>query len=105
MSPSGENRLPYLFPKNGYHNEVIELIKEHFQDDFIAIPSKIAIEKGLFGLGKLHPTLEDRLGEWVLIPQGNAYLWWSWQKENPLLGRHGGLSKEEMLIPFLAINL
>ena len=105
MSPSGENRLPYLFPKNEYRDEVVDLIKEHFQDDFVAIPSKIAIEKGLFGPGKLHPALDDRLGEWVLIPQGNAYLWWSWQKENPLLGRHGGLSKEEMLIPFLAIDL
>ena len=104
MVPTGENRLPFLTSKSNQSSEVVALIKKHFQDDFIIIPSEEAIEKGLFGKGKLHPNLEDRVGDMVLIPQGNSYLWW-WQKENPLLGRHGGLSQEEMLIPFLALRL
>lgn len=105
MVPTGENRLPYLFPKNGCSEQLLKLLQLHFGDDFIAIPSKIAIDKGLFGRGDYHPMLAERLGEWVVIPQNNAYLWWWWQKENPLLGRHGGLSPEEMLIPFFALEL
>ncbi len=104
MVPTGENRLPFLTIKSNQYNDIVNLINKHFQDDFIVIPSKEAIEKGLFGQGNLHSSLEDRVGDVVLIPQGNAYLWW-WQKENPLLGRHGGLSQEEMLIPFLALRL
>lgn len=104
MVPTGENRLPFLTSKSNHAGNVVRLIKKHYQDDFIIIPSEKAIEIGLFGKGKLHPNLEDRVGDLVLIPQGNAYLWW-WQKENPLLGRHGGLSQEEMLIPFLALKL
>lgn len=105
MVPTGENRLPYLFPKNGCSDEVIERLHKHFGDDFVAISSRDAIKHGLFGSGTLHPMLSERLGEWVLVPQQDAYLWWWWQKENPLLGRHGGMSPAEMLIPFLAIDL
>jgi hypothetical protein len=31
-------------------------------------------------------------------------MWWA-NKENPLIGRHGGLSSEEMLVPLLAARL
>ena len=105
MVPTGENRLPYLIPRSGSEHIVIDLIHQHFGEDFIAVTSKAAIASGLFGYGRHHPMLSDRLGDWILIPQKNAYLWWWWQKENPLLGRHGGLSPEEMLIPFFAAVL
>jgi predicted AlkP superfamily pyrophosphatase or phosphodiesterase len=105
MVPTGENRLPYLFPRIGYEQEVLDLFTHHFQQDFLPIRSQDAITKGLFGQGVHHPMLADRLGDWILSPQGNAYLWWWWQKENPLLGRHGGLSAEEMLVPFFATVL
>jgi hypothetical protein len=38
------------------------------------------------------------------VSQGSAYLWWA-PKENVLIGRHGGVSPEEMLVPFLAARL
>lgn len=105
MVPTGENRLPYLFPRAGCQHEVIQRIQSSFGNDFIPIPSKEAIAAGLFGYGQHHPMLADRLGDWVLIPQGDSYLWWWWQNENPLLGRHGGLSSQEMMVPFYAVNL
>jgi hypothetical protein len=76
-----------------------------YGDDFLPIRSADAIQQGLFGNGTHHPMLADRLGDWILIPQNDAYLWWWWQKENPLLGRHGGLSPQEMLVPFFALAL
>lgn len=104
MVPTGENRLPYLFPKNGCGETLISMLKQQFGTDFLPIPSAVAIQQGLFGSGIHHPLLAERLGEWILVPQENAYLWW-WPKANPLLGRHGGLSPQEMIIPFLAINV
>jgi hypothetical protein len=43
-------------------------------------------------------------GNLIAAAKGNAYWWWA-DKENPLIGRHGGLSEEEMLVPFLAARL
>jgi hypothetical protein len=59
---------------------------------------------GLFGKGPLNPQLESRLGDYIAIPDKGAYLWWK-QGGNPLLGRHGGLSPEEMLIPLMIWSL
>jgi predicted AlkP superfamily pyrophosphatase or phosphodiesterase len=105
MVPTGENRLPYLFPRTGHEDELLSLINKVYGDDFLPIRSADAIQQGLFGNGTHHPMLADRLGDWILIPQNDAYLWWWWQKENPLLGRHGGLSPQEMLVPFFALAL
>lgn len=105
MSPTGENRLPYLFPRAGHEEDLLSALNQAYDDEFLPVRSADAIQHGLFGKGNLHPFLADRLGDWILIPQKDAYLWWSLQKENPLLGRHGGLSPQEMLVPFFAIEL
>jgi len=62
------------------------------------------VQSGLFGPGKPHPQLLDRLGDLIVYGRGDTYLWWA-NKDNPLIGRHGGFSPEEMLVPFLAVNL
>jgi hypothetical protein len=36
--------------------------------------------------------------------RNDAYLWWA-DKENPLIGRHGGLSADEMIVPLLSVEL
>jgi hypothetical protein len=41
------------------------------------------------------------MGDLVVAAKGNAFWWWA-AKPNPLTGRHGGLSSQEMLVPFLA---
>ncbi len=105
MAPTGENRLPYLFPRAGQEEPLFTRLQQVYGDQFLPIRSTEAVQCGLFGKGSLHPHLADRLGDWILIPQQDAYLWWSLQKENPLLGRHGGLSPQEMLVPFFALAL
>jgi hypothetical protein len=104
LSPTGENRLPYLFPRAGQEEALLSALHQAYGEDFLPIRSADAIQLGLFGKGSQHPSLADRVGDWVLIPQKDAYLWWSLQKENPLLGRHGGLSPQEMLVPFFALQ-
>ena len=70
----------------------------------LRVDPETAIQSGLFGPGEVHPHLRDRVGDLIALAQNNAYLWWS-RSENPLLGRHGGLSELEMLVPFLAAPL
>lgn len=102
--PSGENRLAYLFVKPGQTEAVAEYLELTWPGQFVLLDSIYAVEKGLFGPGEVHPRLLDRLGEYIVIARHDAYLWWP-DKKNPLIGRHGGLHPQEMLVPFLAVRL
>jgi len=103
--PCGENRLMYLYPRPQQEDAMRAYFEATWPGQFTLLPSAQALEAGLFGSeGARHPDLLSRIGDWVGIPRGNAYLWWA-NKENRLIGRHGGLSRQEMLIPFLAARL
>lgn len=104
IQPTGENRLAYLYVKPGQSQAVRQYVEETWPGQFNLIPSALAAESGLFGPGKFHPGLMDRIGDWIVAGRGNAYLWWA-NKENMMLGRHGGLTAQEMVVPFLAIRL
>jgi arylsulfatase A-like enzyme len=104
IKPTGENRLVYLHIRPGQTEAVREYIERTWPNQFLMLESGYALNAGLFGPGEQHERIADRMGDLLLISMGNAYLWWSAQ-ENPLLGRHGGLHEQEMLVPFLGANL
>jgi hypothetical protein len=102
--PTGENRLIYFNIRPGQVEAVREYIDRVFMHRFIQLNPEYVVGKGLFGPGHPHPQLRDRLGDLLAIAKGDSYLWWS-QKKNPIIGRHGGISHEEMLVPFLVARL
>jgi predicted AlkP superfamily pyrophosphatase or phosphodiesterase len=102
--PTGENRLAYLHVKPGKREKVKEYIHQTWPDEFAVFETEEALQVGLFGPGKGHPALHDRLGDLIVAARGDAFWWWS-SKPNPLIGRHGGFSPQEMLVPFLASYL
>ncbi|MFZ3080435.1 MAG: alkaline phosphatase family protein [Bellilinea sp.] len=104
MAPSGENRLPYFFLRPGRAEHARAVIQKTWPDEFLIVASEAALSAGLFGPGQSYARTPERLGDWVLIPQGGTYMWWA-NKENPLHGRHGGLSPQEMLVPFWAMEI
>ncbi len=104
MAPSGENRLMYLYVRPGQTEAIREYIDRNWMKQFRVMDAAYAAESGLFGSGERHPRLGERLGDLVVFPGEAMYLWWA-PKENILLGRHGGLHPEEMLVPFVAARL
>jgi predicted AlkP superfamily pyrophosphatase or phosphodiesterase len=102
--PTGENRLAYLYIKPGQTEAVRETIQRTWPNQFSLIDAAYAVEKGLFGIGEIHPDLLDRIGDLIVVGLDSAYLWWA-DKENVMIGRHGGLHPDEMLVPFLAANI
>ena len=104
MMPTGENRLAYLFLRPGQGEAAREYIERTWPGQFSFLDPIFAVESGLFGPGKLHSRLYDRLGDLIVVSKSEAFLWWS-SKPDHLKGRHGGLSADEMLIPFLAAGL
>jgi hypothetical protein len=102
-SPTGEARLPYLYLKPGHAESARQYIHREWADAFTWIDSGDALRAGLFGPGTPCAQAAFRLGDAVLISQGDAYLWWA-DKPDALLGRHGSLTAEEMLVPLLAVR-
>lgn len=102
--PTGENRMMYLYQRPGQIEAVREYFQQAFPNQFTFIDPSSAVEQGLFGAGNPHPHLLERLGDQMVAARGKAYLWWA-DKKNYLTGRHGGLTEEEMVVPFLAARL
>ena len=105
LLPTGENRLMFLYPRPGHTRAVQEYFATTWPDDFVLCRTEEVLRSGLLGPGEPHPDLRDRTGDWVALARGQAYLWWATNKQKPLLGRHGGLTPQEMMIPLLAVPL
>ncbi len=104
MVPSGEARLPFVYLRNNREERFLRYLEETWPGQFLPIPSQQAIQAGLFGPTGHYERLADRVGDYVIIPQGDAY-WWFSNRDNPLLGRHGGLGKIEMQSPLFSLVL
>jgi hypothetical protein len=102
--PTGEHRLMYLFIRPGQADDVRSYFDHTWPEQFVFLDPSEAVAKGLFGPGTPHPRLADRLGDLIVAARGDSYIWWA-EKENPLVGQHGGLSAEEMIVPLLSVVL
>ncbi len=104
MDPTGELRLSYLYLRPGQTEAVDEYVRRTWPGGFQLLHAAAALDSGLFGLGLPAEQTLDRIGDRILLPSGDGYLWWA-PKANPLYGMHGGLSPDEMLVPLLALRL
>ena len=102
--PTGEHRLMYLFIKLSQADQVRSYFEQTWPGQFSFLDPVEAVARGLFGPGTPHPFLFDRLGDLIVAARDEAYLWWA-EKENPLIGQHGGLSPDEMIVPLLTVML
>ncbi|MEM4781356.1 MAG: alkaline phosphatase family protein [Halalkalicoccus sp.] len=62
-----------------------------------------ALARDLFGDREPHPEFDDRCGELICVPRTES-VWWT-DDELELVGMHGGLDPNEMLVPFAAADL
>jgi predicted AlkP superfamily pyrophosphatase or phosphodiesterase len=102
--PTGEHRFMYFFIKPGKVDEVKTYINFAWPGKFSFLDPAEAVANGLFGPGTPHSRLVDRMGDLIVAAREDAYLWWA-DKDNPLIGRHGGLAEEEMVVPLLSVEL
>lgn len=102
MKPLGEQRLPYLFTRQGQVEAVRRYLHERLDHAFVVLDSAQAGE--LFGPGSPTPETAARLGDLILVSRQDHILY-DGDDEPHLLGHHGGLSPEEMLVPYLIARL
>jgi hypothetical protein len=105
--PTGSHRDLFLHVKAEKLTETKELLSERIGTKAQIVETKEAINRGLFGLGDVSSQFVDRAGNLLILPYGNETVWFDHFKGfkyNPL-GQHGGLSKDEMLVPFTVSRL
>lgn len=109
VGPSGNRILPWGSPRDVFLavkpeklNQVFEFLAKTLQSRAVVIKIKKALKEGLFGQGDLHKKFRSRIGNILILPCGNSMVWYKHFKNEKfsLLGMHGGLSSDEMLIPF-----
>jgi predicted AlkP superfamily pyrophosphatase or phosphodiesterase len=99
----GESRAAFLYPRPGRAGAIRRYLSEAFPGWFVTLESAKALEAGLLGQ-PIYDESRARLGELLILPTGQHAL----QHSKPpfsLIGRHGGLTQEEMLVPLLGARL
>lgn len=61
-----------------------------------------ALTRNLFGLNQVNRSFRERIGNILILPYEGYHVWYRFTPEGrfPHLGIHGGLSQEEMIVPF-----
>ncbi len=107
LPPLGEGRVPFFYVRNGCYETVRQYVDEHFADQFVFFSQDELLRSGLLGPGVPYAETPHRLGDIIGIATGNAHFARDAEsvEKKPMLGRHGGLTPEEMLVPLLAVRL
>lgn len=102
VPPTGEYRATYLHAKSDEIEGLERGLLKRFKDRLVVLRSREALEAGLFGQGPTHQGTLDRIGDLTVVPRGPQALYWPHDAYS-LIGRHGGLTDEEMLVPLIML--
>ncbi len=105
LPPVGDIRAAYLFVRNGKKEEVKRFITKNFGDTLLCLDSERALDAGLFGLGEIKPEVRNRIGDLIVISTGSEAIYHSQKESTKPKGMHGGLTPQEMLVPFIISHL
>ncbi len=103
--PSGDARQVSCFVRPSKEKAFVALVREHLADACICIPGSELLKWGAFGPGKAHPSLASRVGDYVLLAR-DAYAFTSTlpgRETSFNVGNHGGMSREEVLVPLYVV--
>lgn len=101
IPPVGSPRNVHLFLREGALAETRARVESEFPCR--TFTREEAVGRGLFGDGEHSDLFERRCGDLVVVPWGRG-TWWE-DDELALAGMHGGLTREEMLVPLATATL
>jgi hypothetical protein len=107
MRPGGEPRVLYIHARQGRKQALMDYINEALPEAAIAFDADEVLASGLLGPEPFAPLSRERMGDVVVMMRRNCLIVDPDEvhKVAMLHGRHGGLSAEEMEIPWLALGL
>lgn len=105
IPPTGSPRDVFLFVKPSEVQKTMEELSKLINGNGEVISTQEAMSRGLFGIGRVSERFQRRIGNVHIMPELGSEVWYEHKpgERFSLLGSHGGLSAEEMIIP-LAIS-
>ena len=102
--PWGSPRDVFLNIKKEKRDEIIKYVEQNFGKVCRVIKTEDAIKMGLFG--ETSAEFLQRLGNIILLPYKGNTIWYEHIKGEMVefKGHHGGLTEDEMKIPFAIAN-
>jgi hypothetical protein len=106
LVPAGSPRDLFLYIKPEYKDEAETKLRTALANKADVYRCEQLMQNGMFGDAP-GTMLRSRMADLVILPYAGESVWW--HEENKFvmksIGHHGGLSPEEMEIPFLALPL
>jgi predicted AlkP superfamily pyrophosphatase or phosphodiesterase len=105
--PEGSARDMFLHIKEDYLDEAIAALQQELAGKAEVYRTQTLLEQDFFGTQTPSPAFLGRVGNVVILPYKNETVWWHEEDKFNMhfLGHHGGLTREEMEIPLLALPL
>lgn len=101
VPPSGEGRATQLFIKPGEVARARDILDQ--TGVMLSMSTQEFLDSRLLGNPPLRPDIIDRLGDLVAFPHGSRRTLYPYEPRphTAMVGRHGGLSPQEMVVPLL----
>jgi hypothetical protein len=106
LVPAGSARDMFLYVRDELLDEAQEFLSPRLEGKAEVVKSEWLMENGYFG-PELSQKFRARVGNLVILPYRYESVWW-YEKdkfEQRFYGHHGGLTPQEMEIPFLAVEI
>ncbi len=105
--PTGAPHDVFLFIYPPKLEEIILLLKKDLEGKAEVLATVEAIKRGLFGISVPSEKFLKRVGNLLILPYPGIHIWYEHFPPETFqqLGTHGGLSEEEMVVPFAIAEL
>ncbi len=107
IGATGSPRDVFVYINEEKLDETISLLQKKLGDKAEIFKVSDAIMMGLFGLNTPTQRFIDRIGNVLILPRKNYTIWYKHipGKLFAYFGMHGGLSEQEMVVPFAYAKL
>jgi predicted AlkP superfamily pyrophosphatase or phosphodiesterase len=106
LVPARSCRAMFFYIKDECLDEARELLRDFLKGKALVCKTSELVDHCFFTERHISKTLAGRLGNLVILPYTDEPVWWYVKDVFYIdyLGHHGGLTREEMEIPFLMWN-
>ncbi|MES9993975.1 MAG: alkaline phosphatase family protein [Candidatus Thiodiazotropha sp.] len=103
----GEPRAAYCYLRPGYENAFDDYVASELTGKAVVYPAAEIMEQCWFGLGVPHSQLDQRIGDRLLLMEGNYTIKdrLAQERRYELVGVHGGTSDDEMNVPVIIAEI
>jgi hypothetical protein len=108
MPPFLESRFISFFVKNDMKIEFEKVFKTKFENEYLLYTKEGFFESNLLGYGEKHKKIDDFIGDYIAIAISDTTIelgTYISKKGNEKKSTHCGLTRNEMEVPLIVVDL